>query len=80
MSNTKQFATVLADNFLGVTYDEARNSGTATIPSVGTIKFREAGNDPAVIVNLVITQRFKGSAETALDFIERLRDAWGNSD
>jgi hypothetical protein len=80
MSNTEQFAAVLAENFIGVQYDKTKNRGTATIPNVGTINFREAGNEPSVIVELVLTKRFKGSAETALDFIEKIHTAWGNSD
>lgn len=80
MSNTEQFATLLGENFSNVRYDVKRRTGTATIPNVGGIEFREAGNEPAVIINLAFPKRFKGNAETALEFIEVLINAWGNSD
>ena len=80
MCDAEQLAAVLAENFTDVRYDKKKRSGTATIPNVGGIEFRESGNDPAVIVNLVSPKRFKGSAETAVDFIEVLQGAWRNSD
>jgi hypothetical protein len=78
--NAEQFAAALAENFQGVTYDAKKRSGTASVPNVGTIEFREAGSDPAVIVHLYNTKRFKGTAETAVHFIEELMEAWSNSD
>jgi hypothetical protein len=80
MTNSAEFAVLMAESFRDVRYNEAKRSGTATVPNVGTIEFREAGSDPAVIVNLVLPKRFKGSAETAAAFIEVLRQAWSNSD
>lgn len=80
MTNSQQFAIVLAENFRDVRYDEKKRAGTATIPNIGGITFREAGNDPAVIVELAFPKRFKGTAETAINFIEVLREAWSNSD
>jgi hypothetical protein len=79
-TNSEQFAVILAENFTDVRFNQAKRTGSATIPNVGTIEFRESGNDPAVIVNLLITKRFKGTAETAFEFLEKLRKAWGNSD
>lgn len=80
MSDAEKFAAVLAENFIGVRYDEKKGTGTATIPNVGGIEFHESANDPAVVVNLVSPKRFKGSAESAVDFLEKLQDAWRNSD
>ena len=80
MTNAEQFATILGDNFTDVRYDKKSRSGTATIPNVGGIAFRESGNDPAVIVTLTSPKRFKGTAETAAEFIGTLQDAWRNSD
>jgi len=80
MSNTDLFAALLAENFRGVSYDEKKQSGRASIPTVGTIEFREASNDPAVIINFTSTKRFKGSAESAAKFLEALHEAWINSD
>ena len=80
MTNTEQFAAILAENFQDVRYDVKKRAGTATIPNVGGIEFRESANDPAVIVNLTFPKRFKGSAETAAEFIEVLVAAWRNSD
>jgi len=80
MTNTEQLAATLAENFNDVRYDGKRRSGSATIPNVGTIEFRESSNDPAVVVNLLITKRFKGSAESAVEFLESLMTAWRNSD
>ena len=78
--NAEQFAAVLAENFQDVRYDEKSRSGSASVPNVGTIEFRESGNDPAVVIRILSTKRFKGSAETAAQFIDQLMDAWGNSD
>jgi hypothetical protein len=80
MTNTEEFAHSLAEQITTVWYDPKRNQGTAHIPNVGTITFREASNDPAVIVQLTQSSRFKGSAESAAEFLERLSQAWGNSD
>jgi hypothetical protein len=80
MTNTEQFALALAEQLTTVWYDPKRNQGTAQIPSVGTITFREAGSDPAVIVQITQAGRFKGTAESAAEFLERLSQAWGNSD
>jgi hypothetical protein len=80
MVNADQLAHVLAEEFQGVRYDKKRRSGTATIPNVGTIEFRESSNDPAVIVMLTVTKRFKGTAESALQFLALLHEAWSNSD
>jgi hypothetical protein len=78
--NAEKFAVVLAESFRDIRYDEKRRSGTATIPNVGSIEFRESSNDPAVIVNLLVTKRFKGDAESAINFLEALSTAWSNSD
>ncbi len=82
--SAEQFAAVLDENFNGtfsqLKYDKKTRSGTAIIPNVGAIEFRESSNDPMVIVTLVSPKRFKGTAETASDFIEVLINAWGNSD
>ena len=80
MSNTERLAATLAENFRGVTYDKKKESGSAYIPNVGPITFRESANDPAVIIELASPKRFKGTAETAADFIETLIGAWRNSD
>jgi hypothetical protein len=80
MTNTEQFAQALAEQLTTVWYNPDKNIGTAQIPMVGTITFREAGNDPAVIVQITQAGRFKGSAESAAQFLERLSEAWGNSD
>ena len=80
MTNTEQFAVLLAENFSDVRYNTKTRTGTATIPNVGGIAFRESGNDPAVIVDLTFPKRFKGSAETAAEFLETLQGAWRNSD
>jgi hypothetical protein len=78
--NAEQLATTLAESFQGVSYDKKKRTGTATIPNVGTIEFHESGNDPAVIINLRHTKRFKGSAETAVNFLETLIALWSDSD
>jgi hypothetical protein len=80
MTNTEEFARALAEQLTTVWYDPKRNQGTAQVPMVGTITFREAGNDPAVIVQITQAGRFKGSAESAAQFLEKLSKAWGNSD
>lgn len=80
MTNTERFASVLKENFRDVEYDPKKNVGRAHVPGAGTIEFHEAGSDPAVIVNLVYAPRFKGTAETALKFLEDLHEAWSNSD
>lgn len=78
--NAERFAVILAENFRDVRYDQKKRSGTATVPNVGGIEFHESSNDPAVVVNLVFPKRFKGSADTAAEFIDTLQDAWRNSD
>ena len=84
LCSAEQFAAVLDENFnrtfSQLKYDKKTRSGTAIIPNVGAIEFRESSNDPAVIIKLVSPQRFKGTADTALDFIEVLIKAWRNSD
>lgn len=80
MLNAEQFAVILNQNFQGVRYDAEKRSGRATIPTVGTLEFREAGSDPAVVVALTSTKRFKGSAEAAVRFVEALQVAWADSD
>jgi hypothetical protein len=77
---TDEFAAVLTENFNGIEYDPKTRRGHAYIPNVGSITFREPGNEPGVIIELVQTKRFKGTMETAIEFLERLHDAWGNSD
>jgi hypothetical protein len=76
----EQLAVALAVNFTNVRYNLEKRSGSATIPNVGTIEFRESGNDPAVIVNLMLPKWFKGSADTTMAFLETLMEAWRNSD
>ena len=76
----EQFAVSLATNFTDVRYNLQKRSGSATIPNVGTIEFHEAGNEPSVIVNLIVTKRFKGSADTVMAFLEKLMEAGTNSD
>lgn len=80
MTNTEQFALALAENFQDVRYDPKKRAGTATVPNVGMIEFRESANDPMVIINITFPKRFKGTAETALEFMEKLGEAWSNSD
>jgi hypothetical protein len=78
--NAEEFASILSENLRDVRYDLKTRSGTATIPNVGSIEFRESASDPAVVVNLKITKRFKGSAQSALQFLDALTVAWSNSD
>ena len=78
--NAEELATILSENLSDVRYDSKTRSGTATIPNVGSIAFHESPNDPAVVLNLKVTKRFKGSAESSLQFLEALSVAWNNSD
>jgi hypothetical protein len=78
--NAEQLASVLKENFRGVTYDPKKRTGSATIPNVGQIEFHESANDPAVIVQLSFPKRFKGTSESAMDFLDALMAAWSNSD
>ena len=80
MTNTEELAVALAEKYTTVSYDPEHNSGYAYVPPVGHIKFREAGSDPAVIIEVTHPNRFKGTSETALQFLKRLSKAWGNSD
>jgi hypothetical protein len=78
--DAQELASILSENLRDVRYNLATRSGTATIPNVGSIEFHESASDPAVVVNLKITKRFKGSAESALHFLDALSVAWSNSD
>ncbi len=81
MTQTDEFATVLSENLEGVSYDSKTQKGTAYVPNVGSIEFRSPSNEPGVIINLVRTKRFKAtSPESAIEFIEHISEAWGNSD
>lgn len=79
-TSTDQFAALLAENFTAVNYNEKKKTGTAWIPNVGQIEFRESSNDPSTIVKILIPNRFKGNSESAVEFIAKLQDAWSNSD
>lgn len=80
MSAADEFARIMAENFREVRYDPEKRRGTVLVPTIGVVDFRESANDPAVILDLSHTKRFKGGAETAVEFLDRLREAWGNSE
>lgn len=80
MLNAEEFAVALNQNFEGVKYDAEKRRGTAYVPTVGRVDFHESGSDPAVVVELTSTKRFKGSTASALRFVNALMAAWADSD
>ena len=80
MKQSKAFFEHFNKMYLDVKYSEETGTGSAYIPNVGTIEFHDSANDPAVVINFTYTARFKGSADTAIEFIDALHDAWSNSD
>jgi hypothetical protein len=77
---SEKLAVVLAENFRTVQYDQRSGKGWTHIPNVGVVNFRQSANDPAVILELQVTKRFKGDADNSIKFLEILSEAWSNSD
>ncbi len=84
MTAAAEFAKVLDEELepqaSHVRYDADRRSGFAYFPNIGSIEFRESANDPAVIITIQFPKRFKGSADSAIEFLRTLSAAWSNSD
>jgi hypothetical protein len=77
LNDAARFGKLMGKEWIGVSYDQATESGRVHVPNTGLVTFRESSNDPAVIVT-VPEKSFKGSAREARRIVKALSKLYGS--
>ena len=75
VSEGQELADLLGKKWRNVKWDEKRNQGSADMGSI-KIRFSSSANDPAVIINIVYTERLKGDPERMMGALSHLQKTW----